>query len=457
MRRGLRRAARGYSRTAVVGLATTGLLLGALVTASGAQGETVPFSNGTAKATAIVSQVAPGIGNLQLGITAGVAVSEIKNTIGQAQAKTLDLGLIGGTLTAESCTGSAAAVKQSDLPQPLRVDSRGGATKAAKDDAPINGATIGGGRKEVEADQTPSAKAVAKIVEVLGGFLTLEGGRAEAVTRVVDKNAREAHAKVSVDLNIGGFLDLSGLRWDAFHRTGKDAKADATFDLGTAALLGVPIPLESLAQIESLVNTILAPSGVSITFPKVERFTTPADLIRVTPMQILLKDSPAGAATLGPILNLSREQREDLFDEISKAYCSLAGAVLVGDIGIAVASGTGFLALQIGGAEATTGELVLESPFGSESPVVTAPGSLPTIPTILPSSPIAPGPGVVQPAANVGPLEDHCESAHPLKHTACSRGALLAVGLAGVLATAAVGALDWRHQRRRRARAEAVA
>jgi hypothetical protein len=441
----------------VVGLATTGLLVATVVTASGAQGQTTPFSNGTAKATAIVSQVAPGIGALELGITGGVAVSEIKNTIGQAQAKTLDLGLIGSTLTAESCSGGSAALKQSDLPQSLRVDSREGATKLAEDDFPLSGSTIGGGRKEVEADQTPSGTAVAKIVEALGGFLTIEGGRAEAVTRVVDKNAREAHAKVSVDLNIGGFLDLSGLRWDAFHRTGKDPKADATFDIGTAALLGVPIPLDSLTQLEGVINPLLAASGISITFPKIERFTEPADLIRMTPLRIVLKDSPIGAATLGPVLNLSRVQREQLFDEISKAYCAAAGALLVGDIGVAVASGTGFLAVEIGGAEATTGELVLDSPFGSETPVVTLPGSLPTIPTILPSLPITPGPAVVQPAANIGPLEDHCQSAHPLKHTACSRGALLAVGIAGVLATAAVGALDWRHQRRRRARAEVTA
>lgn len=457
MPRGRWLAVRGYSRTALVGLATTGLLVGAVTTASGAQGQAAPFSNGTAKATAIVSQVAPGVGSLQLGITSGVAVAEIKNTIGQAQAKTLDLGLIGSTLTAESCSGGAAAVTQADLPQALRVDSRGGATKAADDDAPIAGSTIGGGRKEVEANQDPSAKALAKITEVLGGFLTLEGGRAEAVTRIVDKNAREAHAQVSVDLDIGGFLKLSSLRWDAFHRTGKDPKAEATFDIGTAALLGVPIPLESLTQVEGLINSVLVASGVTITFPKVERFTTPADLIRVSPLRILLKDTPVGAATLGPVLNLSRAQREQLFDEIAAAYCSAAGALLVGDIGVSVISGTGFLAVELGGAEATTGELVLDSPFGSETPVVTVPGSLPTIPTILPSAPITNSPGVSQPAASLGPLEDRCQSAHPLRRTSCSRGALLAVGLAGVLATAAVGALDWNHQRRRRARAEVTA
>lgn len=453
MRQLLRRSARGYVRTAVVAVASAGLLLGMLATAPGAQGVPNEFTNGTAKGTAIVSNVAPGVGSLQLGITGGVAVAEVKNTIGQAQAKTLDLGLIGSTLTAESC-GRDASITESDLPQATRVDSRGGNTSLAEDDLPVAGAQIGGGRKEVEATTTPSGKAVAKIVEVLTGFLDIASGRAEATARVIPGEAREANAKVSIDVDIGGFLQLSGLRWSAFHRTGKDPKADATFDLGTAALLGVPIPLDSLTQAESVINAILSASGVTITFPKVERFTTPSDLVRVTPMRILLKDSPLGGATLGPVLNLSRAQREQFFDQVAAAVCQGAGALLVGDIGVSILAGTGFLAVDLGGAEATTGDLVLDSPFGGEDVApVELPGVLPTVPSLFPSAPSPGGPGVVQPAASVGPLEERCESAHPLRHTACSKGALLAVGIAGVLATAAVGALDWQHQRRRRARA----
>ncbi len=215
-----------------------------------------------------------------------------------------------------------------------------------------------------------------------------------------------------------------------------------------------PIPLDSLTQIESVVNSILAASGVTITFPKVERFTEPADLIRMTPMRIMLKDSPLGQQLLGPVLNLSRVQREQLFDEIAKSVCQLASVPLLADIGINVVAGSGFLIVEIGGAEAITGELVLESPFGSESPLAVPPAPGP-LPVFVPSAPVSGGtPGVVQPVVEVGPLEDHCESAHPLRQTACSKGALLAVGLAGVLGTLAVGALDWRHQRRRRARAE---
>lgn len=457
MRRTLRRATRGYRRTALVGTASLAVLVATFGLAPRADGQTAEFTNGTAKATAVVSQVAPGVGNLQLGMTAGVAVAEIKNTVAQAQAKAADFGLIGSTLTAESCTGGDAVITQSQLPQPTRVDSRAGNASLTEDHIPIAGTAIGAGRKEASATTEPSARAVAKVVETLTGLLDIQGGRAEATTRVIPGEAREARAAVSFDLTLGSSLKLSGLRWDAFHRTGKDPKATADFDLGTASLLGTPIPMDSLTQAESVVNSLLETSGLTITFPKVERFTTPSDLIRVTPMRLLLKDSPLGAGALGPILNLTRAQREQIFDEVAAAYCSLAGGLLVADIGVNILSGTGFLAIELGGAEAITGELVLDSPFGGEEPNVDLPPpaspSLP--PSFLPELPVSGGsPGVVQPVADVGPLEERCESAHPLRQTACSRGALLAVGLAGVLGTAVVGALDWRYQRRRRARPE---
>jgi hypothetical protein len=464
MRRTLRRATTGgYRRTAVVGLVSVGLLAGTWTRAAGQESQAaVPFNNGTAKATAVVARVAPGVGALQLGISSGVAVAEVKNTIAQAQAKALDLGLIGSTLTAETC-GRAAAVTPDELPQPVTVDSRKGAVSASADQAPIAGTTLGGGHKEAHASpEPPTSSAVANLVgSSIPGLLTIDGGRSDASTRVIKGEAREAHAKVSVNLDIAGLVKLQGLTWDAFHRTGKDPKATASFDIGTGALLGVPIPLESLVQTEAAINQALAFTGLTITFPRVERFTTPADLIRITPLRILLQDTPVGKAVLGPVLNLTRAQRTQLFDQLAGTICDAAAALLVGDISLDVVSGTGFLAVEIGGAEATTGDLVLDSPFGSIGPAPA--GALPvallppaiTIPSVSPLpliTPVAPGP---QRTASIGPLEDHCQSAHPKEHTACSKGALMAVGLAGLVATAGVGGLDWWHQRRRRVRATA--
>jgi hypothetical protein len=462
MRRELWRATLGgYRRTALIGIASAGLLLGTFGTASGetAQTTAAPFSNGTAKATAVVARVAPGVGSLQLGISSGVAVAEIKNTIAQAQAESADLGLIGSTLTAENCHGGDAVISPEDLPQATRVDSRQGVASLSEDDLPIAGLTLSGGHKEVHAAPTPEASAVSKVLAAdIPSLLTLDGGRAEATTRVIKGEAREAHAKVSVDLDIGGFLDLSALRWDAFHRTGKAPKATATFDVGTASILGVPIPTDSLTALETTLNSVLGSAGLTLTFPRVERLTTPADLIRITPLRLVLKDNPIGGATVGPLLNLSRQQREQLFDQLAASICDAAGALLVADIGVSIVSGTGVLAIEIGGAEAITGELVLESPFGGgQAPAQTIPDVLrPAVPTRLPD---LPGPvaapianDAVQPTASIGPLEEHCQSTNALRRTACSKGALMAAGIVGLVATGGVGALDWQHQRRRRAR-----
>ena len=155
--------------------------------APSAQGETTPFSNGTAKATAVVARVAPGVGNLQLGISAGVAVAEVKNTIGQAQAKALDLGLIGSTLTGRALhrrrrggqpVGPAAA-DPGGQPRRQRQPRRG---LPARSPAPPSAAAA----RRSSATTDPSAMAVSKIVETINGLLDIQGGRAEATTRVIN-------------------------------------------------------------------------------------------------------------------------------------------------------------------------------------------------------------------------------------------------------------------------------
>src|SRR5688572_17271367 len=98
------RVTAGGRRTIAMGLASLGLLLAGLRPASGATASPASeaaagFSNGQAKATALVTKLAPGVGNLELAIGSGIAVSELKNDLAQAQAQAFDLGLIGTTLT----------------------------------------------------------------------------------------------------------------------------------------------------------------------------------------------------------------------------------------------------------------------------------------------------------------------------------------------------------------------
>src|SRR5690606_5562543 len=113
-----------------------------------------PFSNGTASATAIVTRFTPGVGSLPTGLFGGVALTNVTNSIAQAQSETLDLGLIGALLTA------LEIVPGSELPSPIRVDNRQGDAAAAHDEYPLQGSSLGGGRKEVRATTVPSATAV---------------------------------------------------------------------------------------------------------------------------------------------------------------------------------------------------------------------------------------------------------------------------------------------------------
>jgi hypothetical protein len=450
----LKTTARAYARTAIVGAIAMGLLVATFGVAQGEDGG--PFRKGVGKATAVAIRVAPSVGSLQLGLAAGVSVAEYKNDFAQAESQPLDLGLIGGILTApSSCTGRAI-IPADSLPKPTRVDNRQGNTELIEDSYPVAGNALGVAHKEARATTAPWAQAVSDpILSILEPILKLEGVRSKASTGIVNGNTRESIATVQTSLNLAG-IQLNALSWEAIHRTGAENSATATFDIGTASLAGIPVPLEALGDLESVINNLLGQTGLRVTFPKLERFTEPADIVRMTPLRIEIKDSPLGGAVLGPILNLTREQREQVFSAISNAICELAGAPLLADIALGVAGGTGSLTVDIGGVEATTSDLAIEDPFGAAiaPPSVNGPTSTPTLPTIPGSGPVVTAPSKQQVAA-VGPLRDRCESVNTKTDTACSRGTLLAVGLLGLVATVGVGLLDWRHQRRRRAAARA--
>ncbi len=471
------RAATAYRRTALAGLTSLAVLIWGLGSASGQ--DTAPaadppaatgFTNGQAKATAIVARVAPGVGSLELALANGIAVSELKNSLAQAQAQSLDLGLIGTTLTAGGCRNPTITPDQ--LPQPTRVDNRKGPAERSSDEVALADSALGAGRELARATTQPLAGAVSTTAASFGPVVTLNGGRAEAVTEVVDGAARQAYATVEAGLNIGGVLDLSGLRWEALHRTGADPAAEASFDIGTAHLLGIEVPLDSLQDLEKVVNETLAQIGIAVSFPKVQRFTQPADLIRITPLRIVLKDSPVGKTVLSPVLDLTREQRSQMFDTLSASICDAAGALLVGDIGVSIASGTGFLAIEVGGAEATSGDLAVGNPFGEPVAPTASPGApvlTPSSPAFPPSGPLGPmaapltppapaAPPTARPTpvADVGPLEEICETIHPFASPSCSQGAMAPLGLLGLLATVGIAGLDWRHQRKRSALASAA-
>ena len=189
------------------------------------------------------------------------------------------------------------------------------------------------------------------------------------------------------------------------------------------------------------------------------------DFVRVTPMRVVLADSPVGELVVRPALEATLDVRTQLFDALVSITCYAAGALLVGEVGLGVAAGSGSLIASIGGVEASSGTVVIEDLFGADptAPPADTGGGVPAPATGgapsggIGNQPIASGLPVGGPVAaptatisSTGAFDRICENIHPERKPACSDGAAAAVGLAGLGATAAVGFLDFRRRRRPR-------
>jgi hypothetical protein len=459
---------------------------------AGAQAVTSPpesgtIRNGTAKATALVSKIGPGIGNLELAIRGGVSVTQVTNSLAQATSQTADFGLLGGALTGGGCRGGPAPLTPEDLPQPTFVDNRKGDAQASHDQSNTDGAPFGLGRMEVGATKSPvtaSAVTTASAFD-LAPAVGIGSGRGETHTRVLPGKGREAEAIVTSSMNLAGVVTMDGMRWRAYHRTGTEPLAEATFDIGRATVGALPFPMSDMGAFEAAANTALSQVGVSIAFPRVERFLAPADLVRVTPMRITMKDSPVGKTLLGPINDATREQRTQVLEQIVAAACEAASLMLVSDVVLSVIAGTGFLTVEIGGVEALSSDFGLVNPFGEaiappadfdeELPPALAgsdldlpltstgiststPASTATFAAPLATAGAAPTTPSVQAAVPTSAidLEDVCESVHP-NRDACRDGAAVVFGLLAVLGATGVAVAEVLWQRRARLRTRKAA
>jgi hypothetical protein len=465
------RVSSGFGRTALVGAATVAALLASWGPAASAGAQDAPpaqryIDQGTAKAQATVVAVAPASGDLQFAVTSGQAQAETAGAQSAALAQSFNFGLIGSSLTGEGCDGSDPAVQPDQLPQPTKLDNRQGPASADTTEAPIGTSQLGAGREQVSVDDVPSGHATVTTGDLdLTGLLRVGGGRASTDAVVLPNDGRQAVGTVQMDVTIAGVVELRGLKWTATHRTGATSQADGSFELAGASIGGIPLPLDDLAQVQDAINGALAPIGLRVELPQVEHLTDPVDIVRVSPLRILVDHSPLGASGVRPALDLTRDARSQLFDALAQADCSSEGLLLVGEILLGVGSGTGSLIAQLGGAEAESATVIAQNAFGDAPPPLNGSTPLPT----APATPTAPGAGparggqvapaapvlstpvanpVLAPAVALGPLYETCESTHPNRAPACSVGAAGLVGLLGVGGTAAVAVLDLRRRRK---------
>ena len=438
-----------------LGAAVAALMGGLLLMTSVASSQTTAapaFGNGTASASAQAVKVNPTAAALSIGVTFGISLAGYTNEVAKAESRGIDLGIIGTTLAGEPCDGGEPSFAAERQPQPLAVDSREPDAAAGKT-APetFDGQTLPVFQKFARATPEPLGEATTLSVPLgQAGALEIAGARTNSITRVVDKKTREAVATVEIGSLIlgGGAVRLANLKWEAIHRTGAETTKTSIFSIGSVVIGGVPLPIPAgdPAAVFAVLNPVLATMGIELR-PPVSRDVNGA--IAIDPLTVAVVPSATRDSIAGQLFNTIQPVREAVVDALLALDCGNDTYVTVADIAIGSMTGAGSFSLELGGAQAFTGDVQLTSLLGGLGGPNLIPGTADEIipgelgTEIAPSDLAAPPSGVAGPRAQRG---DGREVAAPIAATTGgSRGGKLAMLAGGVLLLlAAVAELDRR-------------
>jgi hypothetical protein len=457
----------------LTGVAATSALVAAvgfaLPTAASAAAGFIP---GTAVGTAQALSLSPHNGGFAYTMTIGSAIAQYRATLAQASSSTLDLGLIGTSLTAEGCDGSPPPVKRSQLPQPLIAESDHGNTSKSADSVgqSSGGFLAAGGHQTVAVTTVPTSRAGFTGGTVgITGLVEASGMSTLSSAELIPGKARVATATATLGrlALLGGAVVFDDLRWTATQRTGTDAGMTGGFTVGAVEVAGQSVPAsgDALKQAFDAVNAALAQSGIHLDVPAPRKAAN--DTLVVPPLTIGIDNSTLGATVVNPLLTAAQPAMEQVEKALLGFSCKFGTPLLLRDIALASVDGTGGLDLSFGGVTAGTDDATYANPFGTPtlgtgtgSPL--SPGGNPTAGTATTG---AGGPGTAPPVtAGVGPAAgvapqlagsatraQSCATTSPAHWPSCSDGAAVAVGLLGLLAVGLVGGGDWLavHRRRR--------
>src|SRR5688500_18675979 len=194
MNRKARSAFRRTKRTALAVGAVAALTV--VVTDPGAAAPSAPaqetFNKGTGTAEANSIKVDPVAGGLSFGVGIGQALAGHQNTVGQAESRAYDLGVIGVTLAGQGCDGGDPTLPEDEQPQPEQISSTDeNSEQGHKSTEPFAGGQIS---KEVRATDDPMGEAVTVGAPFdIPGLLRVGATRAYARSGVKDA-LREATA-----------------------------------------------------------------------------------------------------------------------------------------------------------------------------------------------------------------------------------------------------------------------
>ncbi|MEY2398020.1 MAG: hypothetical protein QOJ00_1194 [Actinomycetota bacterium] len=441
-----------YRRTALAASAVGISIIATALTGPGvgvaSAGEPATLATaGTSNATAQSYRVNPTTAALSLGISFGVSLTGYTNNVAQAEARGIDLGIIGSTLSAAGCDGGDPTLPADQQPQPLHADSR---DKDAGQVKTANEKYVGGViTKTVRADATPSADASTGTADASGAVVSLSGARSTATSHLAG-GVRESIATADVGkFGIKGILELSGMHWNAASRSGKVDENSGGFTIGSLKVLGQSIPVQDASKAFDAANTLLAAVGLQLVFPTSH---VSAGIQFVEPLKISVVPSKTRDSVLSTVLGLIQPVRQNLYDALLKEDCSNATYILVSDIAIGSVTGAGSLSLELGGVS-TKSEALKTSSFlgidptgslGGNDSFSGAIGGLVDTPVLSDLSPIAPTTGKTTPQVSQRPRHGALAVAEK-----GSRGGRLAlIGLIGLLVLLVVADRDRRLMRR---------
>lgn len=442
-----------FRRTAVVGAIWLGLLgvLAALSPYASGQ-ETVEPGKGNAFAQGI--KLNPFNGQLSFGVTYGEALARHQNRLSLAEAHSLDLGVIGLTLAGEGCDGGDPTLPEEDQPQPLtaRTDNEEDKTKSNSEL---------GVQRDVSVSDDPFA--LARATTAGGGepgALTIGSSVSETTSGLVD-GRRLARAVTTVsNVDIGGAVKLTGMRWVAEYQTEPEVATITRFSIEGIEIAGTEIPLgegEQLLEGLEQANAVLEQVGIRITAP---RTLVSEGIAFVDPLKISIVPNETRDGVLGGVLDGLQPVREELVKFlVEDVDCSFGSLVTVADVAIGSVTGAGSLHLELGGVTATSGDIDV---FGFPEFDLPAPPAAPAPPPVPPApatssgfntTPPPPAPTTAAtPTTSADTPVDDDEVAAPVADTrplsGDRGGPLLYTGLAGLLLLGLLAEGDRRKMRK---------
>jgi len=435
-------------------------------TASGAPAQTGELAPGYGNARAYGVRLNPTTAQLSLAITNGISLASHQNQVATAEARAIDLGIIGATMAAEGCDGGDPTLPKDEQPQPLRTTSTEEGSsegKTEQEDVPPGTPVT----KFVRADSTPFAEAITTTAPAgEPGAVEFAGVRTTSTSGLVD-GKREARAVTEIaEVVLGGAVRLTNLRWEAIHRS--DAAGEeltGSFTMGSASVNGEPIPTNDPAEAIAALNQVLNGIGLNLRVPTSRTAPGPNGNIQfVDPLAIQVVPNPTRDGITGPLLEGAQPARESLFQAFLDATCDAATYITIFDIVLGSLTGAGSFNLEFGGVQAETRAIRFSSSLGGRPTLGlgnsgslggtsvaaggTGRGASTATRTVNPAT--SPGSSqadeAAQPAAGGGGTSGLTE---PIADVAGERGGALAlVGATGLLLLLASAEADRRKMRR---------